>query len=130
MVTPVQGLGQTLQMQVVEATSERVVMTMPVTAQHLQPWGYLHGGANVALAETAATAGAFLNCPAGMVAFGLEINANHIRSVREGMLTAWEYERFVSLLAQYQREEIMQVAGVVEQKLEVLIVAVTTAGRV
>jgi 1,4-dihydroxy-2-naphthoyl-CoA hydrolase len=88
MVTPVQGLGQTLQMQVVEATSERVVMTMPVTAQHLQPWGYLHGGANVALAETAATAGAFLNCPAGMVAFGLEINANHIRSVREGMLTA------------------------------------------
>jgi len=88
MVTPIQGLGQTLQMQVVEATSERVVMTMPVTAQHLQPWGYLHGGANVALAETAATAGAFLNCPAGMVAFGLEINANHIRSVREGMLTA------------------------------------------
>jgi hypothetical protein len=44
--------------------------------------------------------------------------------------SAWEYERFVSLLAQYQREEIMQVAGVVEQKLEVLIVAVTTADRV
>ena len=38
MVTPVQGLGHTLQMQVVEATPERVVMTMPVTAQHLQPW--------------------------------------------------------------------------------------------
>ena len=88
MVTPVQGLGHTLQMQVVEATPERVVMTMPVTAQHLQPWGYLHGGASVALAETAATAGAFLNCPAGMVAFGQEINANHLRSVREGLLTA------------------------------------------
>src|SRR6266516_3209926 len=88
MVTPEQGLGHTLQMQVVEATPERVVMTMPVTAQHLQPWGYLHGGARVALAETAATAGAFLNCPAGMVAFGQEINANHIRSVREGLLTA------------------------------------------
>jgi hypothetical protein len=67
MVTPVQGLGHTLQMQVVEATPERVVMTMPVTAQHLQPWGYLHGGASVALAETAATVGAFLNCPAGPV---------------------------------------------------------------
>jgi len=63
-------------------------MTMPVTAQHLQPWGYLHGGASIALAETAATVGAFLNCPAGMVAFGQEINANHIRSVREGILTA------------------------------------------
>src|SRR5258708_28953675 len=75
-------------MQVVEAPPERVVMTMPVPPQHLQPWGSLHGGASVALAETAATAGAFLNCPAGMVAFGQEINANHIRSVREGLLTA------------------------------------------
>jgi 1,4-dihydroxy-2-naphthoyl-CoA hydrolase len=88
METQVQGLAQTLQMTVVEATAERVVMTMPVTAQHLQPWGYLHGGASVALAETAATVGAFLNCPSGMVAFGQEVNANHIRSVREGLLTA------------------------------------------
>jgi 1,4-dihydroxy-2-naphthoyl-CoA hydrolase len=84
----VQGLGQTLQMNIVEATTERVVMTMPVTAQHLQPWGYLHGGASVALAETAATVGAFLNCPPGMVAFGQEVNANHIRPIREGLLTA------------------------------------------
>ena len=85
---PMQGLGQTLQMNIVEATTERVVMTMPVTAQHLQPWGYLHGGASVALAETAATVGAFLNCPPGMVAFGQEVNANHIRPIREGLLTA------------------------------------------
>ncbi len=75
-------------MQIVKATPERVVMTMPVTAQHLQPWGYLHGGASVALAETAATVGAFLNCPPGKVAFGQEINANHIRPFREGLLTA------------------------------------------
>lgn len=85
---PVQGLAQTLQMQVVEATPERVVMTMPVTTQHLQPWGYLHGGASMALAETAATVGAFLNCPPGRIAFGQEVNANHIRPVREGLLTA------------------------------------------
>lgn len=83
-----QGLGQTLQMQIREATPERVVMTMPVTAQHHQPWGHLHGGASVALAETAATVGAFLNCSPGMAAFGQEINANHLRSVREGVLTA------------------------------------------
>lgn len=88
MEIPVQGLGQTLQMQIKEATPERVVMTMPVTAQHHQPWGYLHGGASVALAETAATVGAFLHCPPGMVAFGQEINANHLRSVREGLLIA------------------------------------------
>jgi len=88
METQVQGLGQTLQMTVVEATPEHIVMTMPVTAQHLQPWGYLHGGASVALAETVATVGAFLNCPPEMVAFGQEVNANHIRSIREGLLIA------------------------------------------
>ncbi|HEX4205190.1 MAG TPA: hotdog fold thioesterase [Ktedonobacteraceae bacterium] len=88
MDTQVQGLAQTLLMKIVEATTERVVMTMPVTAQHHQPWGYLHGGASIALAETAATIGAFLNCPPGMVAFGQEVNANHIRPVREGLLTA------------------------------------------
>jgi uncharacterized protein (TIGR00369 family) len=87
-VPPMRGLGHTLQITVVEQSPDRVVMTMPVTADHRQPWGYLHGGASVALAETAATVGAFLNCPPDMVAFGQEINANHLRSVREGMLTA------------------------------------------
>ncbi len=38
METPVQGLAYTLQMQVIEATPERVVMTMPVTTQHHQPF--------------------------------------------------------------------------------------------
>jgi|SRR5579884_195376 len=87
-VPPDSGLSETLQMSVVEHSPDRVVMTMPVTASHRQPWGYLHGGASIALAETAATLGAFLNCPPDMVAFGQGINANHLRSVREGMLTA------------------------------------------
>ena len=87
-VPPERGLSQTLQMTIVEQSPDRVVMTMPVTASHHQPWGYLHGGASIALAETAATLGAFLNCPPNMVAFGQEINANHLRPVREGMLTA------------------------------------------
>ena len=87
-VPPERGLSQTLQMTIVEQSPDRVVMTMPVTAYHLQPWGYLHGGASIALAETAATLGAFLNCPPDMIAFGQEINANHLRPVREGMLTA------------------------------------------
>jgi 1,4-dihydroxy-2-naphthoyl-CoA hydrolase len=87
-VPPERGLSQTLQMTIVEQSPDRVVITMPVTASHHQPWGYLHGGASIALAETAATLGAFLNCPPDMVAFGQEINANHLRPVREGMLTA------------------------------------------
>ena len=87
-VPPMQGLNQTLEIELVEASRERVMMRMPVTPRHHQPWGFLHGGANLALAESAATVGAFLNCPAGMVALGQQINANHLRSLREGVLTA------------------------------------------
>jgi len=61
---------------------------MPVTAAHHQPMGYLHGGASVALAETAASVAANAHCRPGQVAFGQEINANHLRPVRSGTLTA------------------------------------------
>ena len=81
-------LGKTLGMAVVEAAPERVVISMPVTPAHHQPFGYLHGGASVALAETVASIGGMLNAPPGKVVFGLEINANHVRSRRDGLLRA------------------------------------------
>ena len=71
-----------------ELESERVVATMPVDGRHLQPLGFLHGGISVTLAESVATVGAWLNCPEGKIAFGSEINASHLRSKREGTLTA------------------------------------------
>ena len=83
-----EGLVNDLGIEYVETGRERVVMTMPVDARHLQPLGYLHGGASVVLAETVATTGAWLNCPPGKVAFGSEINASHLRPKREGTLTA------------------------------------------
>ena len=83
-----EGLVSDLGIEYVETERERVVMTMPVDARHLQPLGYLHGGASVVLAETVATTGAWLNCPPGKVAFGSEINASHLRPKREGTLTA------------------------------------------
>jgi 1,4-dihydroxy-2-naphthoyl-CoA hydrolase len=82
------GLLKTLGIEVRELTPEQVVATMPVTPDHHQPLGFLHGGASLALAETVASVGAFLNCPPGMICFGLEINANHVRPVRSGMLSA------------------------------------------
>lgn len=82
------GLLATLQMEVVERGPERVVVRMPVTPAHHQPFGYLHGGASVALAETAASIGGNVRCPSDSVAFGQEINANHLRSVRTGILSA------------------------------------------
>jgi len=78
----------TLGITFVDQDPSRVVATMPVTPRVHQPFGYLHGGASVALAETVASMGAVLNCEPGMVAFGLEINANHLRSKQSGLLTA------------------------------------------
>ena len=83
-----EGMVKDLGIEYVETEPDRVVMTMPVDQRHLQPLGYLHGGANVALAETVATTGAWLNCPPGKVAFGSEINASHLRPKRSGKLTA------------------------------------------
>ena len=60
--------------------------TMPVDARTHQPYGLLHGGASVALAETlGSSAGALL--AGGSAVVGLEINANHLRAVREGTVT-------------------------------------------
>ncbi|HXS72982.1 MAG TPA: hotdog fold thioesterase [Rhodanobacteraceae bacterium] len=61
--------------------------TMPVDSRTRQPYGILHGGASVALAETLGSTAAMLCCEEGMACVGLEINANHIRAVREGMVT-------------------------------------------
>ncbi|MDN3202631.1 hotdog fold thioesterase [Algoriphagus sp. C2-7] len=68
-------------------TENTIEATMPVDARTKQPMGLLHGGANVVLAETLGSVAASLtvNIKEKSVV-GLEINANHIRSVREGLV--------------------------------------------
>ena len=60
---------------------------MPVDARTLQPFGLLHGGASVALAETLGSMAGNLCLEADRRAVGLEINANHLRAVTEGHVT-------------------------------------------
>jgi uncharacterized protein (TIGR00369 family) len=73
----------------VELTPERVVATMPVDDKTRQPFGLLHGGASVALAETVASLGAVLNIDrTKFAAVGVEINANHLRSKKAGIVRA------------------------------------------
>jgi 1,4-dihydroxy-2-naphthoyl-CoA hydrolase len=84
-----QTLVKTLEIDVLEASPDKVVATMPVQPKVHQPFGLLHGGASVALAETVASIGAFLSvADQGLMAVGLEINANHLRGVRDGIVTA------------------------------------------
>lgn len=63
--------------------------TMPVDQRTIQPAGLLHGGANVSLAETVGSVASYLCIdPATSMAVGLEINANHLKAVRQGHVTA------------------------------------------
>lgn len=72
-----------------EMTPDRVVATMPVHSATHQPFGFLHGGASVVLAETVASYGTWQNVDQeNELAFGLEINANHLRSKAEGSVKA------------------------------------------
>jgi len=82
-------LLSTLGIEIVESGRERVVARMPVGPRVHQPFGILHGGASIALAETVASTGAWMNVDQQKErVVGLEINANHLRAKRDGTLTA------------------------------------------
>ena len=87
--SPTRGLADALGIEIVELTPERVVATMPVDDRTRQPFGLLHGGASVALSETVASLGAVTNIDLERyTAVGVEINANHLRAKRDGVVTA------------------------------------------
>ncbi|MEX1011462.1 MAG: hotdog fold thioesterase [Balneolaceae bacterium] len=81
------NMGHALGIRFEQFSKDEMVASMPVTENTVQPMRILHGGASVALAETLASIGAWLNLEdESKTAVGLEINANHIRSVPEGRM--------------------------------------------
>jgi 1,4-dihydroxy-2-naphthoyl-CoA hydrolase len=81
-------IHELLDVDIVEASPERVVLRLPVTWKVHQPYGILHGGVSALLAESAASMGAALSAGAERNVVGIELNASHLRSVRDGHLTA------------------------------------------
>ena len=81
-------MGEQLGMEWVAVGDDYMKMKMPVDKRTIQPYGLLHGGASCALAETVGSvASHFIIDPDKFICVGLEINANHIRSVKEGFVT-------------------------------------------
>ncbi|MCF8147031.1 MAG: hotdog fold thioesterase [Sulfuritalea sp.] len=68
----------------VEVGDDFIVGRVPVDARTHQPYGLLHGGVSVVLAETLGSCGAAYSSPEGHQAVGLDINANHLRGVKSG----------------------------------------------
>ncbi len=77
-----------LDMQVFEIGDDYLKASMPVCPKTHRPMGILHGGASIALAETLGSIAAHMAAPLGKHCVGLEVNANHIRSVRSGLVYA------------------------------------------
>ena len=81
--------GESLGIQITEQGPDFLRGTMPVDARTKQPFGLLHGGSSVVLAETLASFAGFLclDPDSNQQAAGIEINANHLRGLREGSVT-------------------------------------------
>lgn len=79
-------LGTRMGVEIVEASPERVVATMPVEG-NTQPYGLLHGGASAVLAETLGSVGAMLHGGTGKLAVGVDLNCTHHRGAKSGLVT-------------------------------------------
>ncbi len=82
--TMIEHLG----IKITEIGDDYLKASMPVSAKTNQPMGLLHGGASVALAETIGSYAALMASPPGQQCVGLEINANHLRAVKSGLVYA------------------------------------------
>ncbi|NDC72886.1 MAG: hotdog fold thioesterase, partial [Sphingobacteriia bacterium] len=81
------NMGETLGMEIIHAEMGQIQGRMPVDHRTKQPFGLLHGGASVALAETLGSIGANMLAYPDKHAVGMEINANHLRPVSKGYVT-------------------------------------------
>jgi 1,4-dihydroxy-2-naphthoyl-CoA hydrolase len=82
-------LMETLNIEFIDAGANMLVARMPVTPKVHQPDGVLHGGASVALAESVGSAGAYVFLDAeDIIIRGIEISANHVKSIKEGYVYA------------------------------------------
>jgi 1,4-dihydroxy-2-naphthoyl-CoA hydrolase len=79
-------LAEKMGIKLISASREKIVATMPVEG-NTQPFGLLHGGASVVLAEALGSYGAALHAGIGKSIVGLDINATHHRSARSGLVT-------------------------------------------
>lgn len=81
-------LMETLEIKYIDFGEDFLVAQMPVTSKVHQPDGVLHGGATAALAESVGSAASFMFLDPGYIIRGIEITANHLKSIKQGMVYA------------------------------------------
>ena len=81
------ALNHKMGVKILEASAQRVVATMPVEG-NTQPYGLLHGGASVVLAESLGSLGSAIHAHPDRISVGVDINATHHRAATSGLVTA------------------------------------------
>ena len=100
-----------LGIEITEKGEDYLVGRVPVDARTKQPFGLLHGGVSVVLAETLGSVGAFNACPEGYMAVGLDINANHLRSATSGWVTGTAKPVHIGRTTQVWQIDMVNEAG-------------------
>ena len=115
-------LMETLDIEFIDVSTDVLIARMPVTPRVHQPDGILHGGATVALAESVGSAAAYIFLDAEKVAIrGIEIAANHVRSVRDGYVYA-----HATVVHQGRTTQLWQIRIVNEEDQLVSMIKLTT----
>lgn len=115
-------LMETLEIEFTDVGEDFLIARMPVTPKVHQPDGVLHGGASVALAESVGSAGAFFFLDSeNVVIRGIEIAANHVKSVRDGYVYA-----HASILHKGRTTQLWQIKILNEEGELVSLVKLTT----
>ncbi|AFL82037.1 hypothetical protein Aeqsu_2582 [Aequorivita sublithincola DSM 14238] len=115
-------LMETLKIEFTDVGDDFIVARMPVTSRVHQPDGVLHGGASVALAESVGSAGAFVFLNSEEIIIrGLEIAANHVKSVRDGYVYA-----HASIIHKGRTTQLWQIKITNEEGALVSLVKLTT----
>jgi uncharacterized protein (TIGR00369 family) len=100
-----------LGMEFLEVGDDFIRGRIPVDKRTRQPYGILHGGVSVVLAETLGSCGAAYAAPTGHRAVGLDINANHLRSVTQGWVTGTARPVHIGRSTQVWQIELINDAG-------------------
>lgn len=115
-------LMETLEIEFIDFDEHSLTARMPVTSKVHQPDGVLHGGASVALAESVGSAGAFLFLNTENVSVrGIEISANHLKSVKTGFV-----EAVATIIHKGRTTQLWQIKILNSQKELVSLVKLTT----
>ena len=94
-----------------EVGDDFIKARVPVDERTRQPYGLLHGGVSVVLAETLGSCAAVCACPEGWYAVGLDINANHLRGVTSGWVTGTARPVHIGRTTQVWQIELHNDAG-------------------